>query len=324
MENAEIAMNTIPSTFNQKQIDYTVLWGNEKIKRNSLNISCILLNRNSSQFRKIALENLLAKNFCEIISVEKKSDNFNTANLSLSYPSVKFITTLEDVTEGELLNIGMHEASTEYALVIHDDLCWQPLNFNQNLISKFIALNKFCIAPKLFSNANSVLPVNLVPSINDQSFSVEEGLTLQDGSKTLYPLDYDAFYNVKKFKELLGCDYTITSAYWQKLDLFMRAWLWGEEVNLSSFFNLTFAGEFPAEEIEFDSSYIRFYLKNLLPVFNGDHAFFSSGSFRTFKKTSKYSLTKAMELFKTAKVWLSENQNKFKRDAASLILDWSK
>ena len=320
--NVVSAMNIIPSTFNQRQVNYTVLWGNEKVKRNSLNVSCILLNRNSTQFRKIALENLLAKNFSEIISVEKNGESFNTTSLSHIYPGVKFIIAQEEVTEGDLLNIGMQEVSTEYVLVVHDDLCWQPLNFNQNLISKFISEDKFCIAPRLFTNTNQVLPVSMVPTIDGQTFTVEHGLYIKEGLPTLFPVDYTGFYNVEKFKSLGGCDFTITSEYWQKLDLFMRAWLWGEEIILSSLFSFSFSGDYPAENLDADPSYIRFYLKNLLPVYKIDHAVIPSGSFHTFKKTSRYSLAKAIELFKMARKWTEENQNRFKTDAANLILKW--
>lgn len=315
-------MNTIPSIFNERQINHTILCGNEKIKPNSLNVSCILINRNSSQFRTIALENLLAKNFQQIISIEQSSESFNTAALSQTYPSVKFIITLEPVTEGDMINLGMEEVNTDYVLVIHDDLCWQNLSFNQNLFSKFMSMEKLCVAPRLFTNTEQNLPVNLVPSIADQNFVVEKLFVMHDNQRTLYPLDFSGFYNKQKYIELGGCDYTITSPYWQKLDFFLRAWLWGEEVVLSSSFTLFYSGEYPAEEMEADSSYIQFYLKNLMPVMKDDHAVIQRSAFHNFKKSTKYTMSKASELYKAAKKWTEQNQYKFKTDASSFVLEW--
>ena len=155
-------------------------------------------------------------------------------------------------------------------------------------------------------------------------FTVASSPSLQEGDVTLYPADLAGFYDRNKFIQLGGADYTISSAYWQKVDLFCRAWLWGERVSVQTAFSFSYSGDVPEENQTVDSSYLRFYIKNLLPVFKNDHAEIPLSSFFAFRAHRSCSFRDALELFGLARKWTEKNKYRFKKDAATLIQNWGK
>lgn len=316
-------MNTIPSIFNQRQINHIVTGGLEN-ESQSMPVDCIVLSRADKAYRSRVFDNLIYKGFFNIISVEGGESRFATDNVALLYPSVKFVVALEEVTQGDLLNLGMSHASSPYVLVLQDDMCSQDFQFTAGLAKKMIELDSFCVCPRLFTSSMQQLPVRFAPSSEKSVFAVENATGVQEGKETLYPYDLAGFYDREKYIRLGGIDYTITSSYWQKLDLFCRAWLWGEKILEEPSFSLTYSGDVPEENQTVDSSYIRFYIKNLLPVFKNDHAEISSGEFFAFWRSRSVSLKDAIKLFSMARRWTEQNKYRFKKDAASLIQNWGK
>ena len=63
-------MNIIPSTFDEHQINRTVIGGRIENKNASLNISVILLNNSGGHLKDALFENLMECNFRSIVSVE--------------------------------------------------------------------------------------------------------------------------------------------------------------------------------------------------------------------------------------------------------------
>jgi len=316
-------MNTIPSIFNQRLINHTVLGGKDSVKKDS-DVTCILLNRTGSHYRNVVLENLSNKKFHQIISIENNNDSTSAENLSHRFPAVKFILTQEEVTPGDMVNIGMAEATTKYVMILYDDLCTDKLIFTNSLIDRFKEMNQFCVVPRLSSSSQVPLPVRFAPAVNKSVFKVESSLIITDNAPTLYAADWVGFYDREKFIQTGGADYTILSPYWQKLDLFLRAWLWGEKVTLSTSFALSYSDEIPEENRTVDISYLRFYLKNLAPVFLSDHAYIPRTSFFAYQLRSKCGLPTALNHFKAARNWTEENKYRFTTDAASLIQAWGK
>jgi len=317
-------MNTIPSIFNARQINRTVLGGTERPAKITMPVTCIVLMRSGSTFRSRVLENVLSCGFESVITVEQKSKSCNTDQLSRLFPQVKCIVALDDVTPGDMMNIAMAETQSPYALVINDELCSEPISFTSSLAKRLIALNQYCVVPRLASESMQMLPVNYIPGANKSVFEVTVSPLVSDGCPTLYPFDFAGFYDCKKYISLGGADYTITTPYWQNIDLSMRAWRWGERITIASSFQLAYAADIPSEDQTADLSYLRFYLKNLLPVFRTDHAQIPSSSFFAFKRRSSCGISESIRQFSDAQKWTLQNKYRFKTDAVGLINNWGK
>ena len=67
-------MNTIPSIFNQRQVNRTILGGKEPMPFVKMNVSVVLLNGNGSQLRIPMIENLVKCGFESIISIENNKE----------------------------------------------------------------------------------------------------------------------------------------------------------------------------------------------------------------------------------------------------------
>ncbi|MGN0730052.1 hypothetical protein [Treponema sp.] len=317
-------MNTIPSIFNQRKVSYIVLGGSENPRQALMPVTCVVLSRSGRHYRARVIENLLQKRFEKIISVSPKSEQKSVDLLARQFPTVKFLVVLDSVSQGELLNLAFYEAQTPYVLVVQEEMCLDKFSFDASMAEKFARKKQFCIAPKLLSSSFTKLPVSFFPSARKSVFEVGVDSFFADGQPSLYPADYAGFYDREKFILLGGADYTISSEYWQKIDLFFRAWLWGEKINLSSFFEFKYSGNIPEENLTVDISYLRFYLKNLLPVFLSDHAKIPWYSYFIFKLKSSCGFVESMRQFKDAVRWTRENQYRFKLDAVSLIENWGK
>lgn len=317
-------MNTIPSIFNQRQINHTVMGGAEKSSPAKMPVDCIVLNRTEKASRSRVFDNLIYRGFNSIISVESSSNRFATENAASLYPSVSFVVALEKITEGDMLNLGMSLASAPYVLVLQDDMCMDDISFTPQLAKKLMALNDFCVCPRLTTSTFQSIPIRFLPTVEKSVFTVASSPSLQEGDVTLYPADLAGFYDRNKFIQLGGADYTISSAYWQKVDLFCRAWLWGERVSVQTAFSFSYSGDVPEENQTVDSSYLRFYIKNLLPVFKNDHAEIPISSFFAFRAHRSCSFRDALELFGLARKWTEKNKYRFKKDAATLIQNWGK
>ena len=317
-------MSTIPLTFNAKQVFVTILGGMEDPSRILMDVSCIVIKRTVNQYRSQVLRNLLACGFKKIVSVEILNPAFNTESLSLDFPEIKFVRAHGKMSDGDLVNLGMGEIDTPYALVLHDDLCVQDFKFSRSLAQKLSEFGIFCVAARLQNNERQGIPVRFTPKVTNAVFDVESSLSVVDKAMTLYPFDLAGFYNVATFKMLGGFDHTIESPYWQELDLFFRAWLWGEKVQLSSAFTLGFFDELPASDRTADISYLKFFLKNLLPDFRRDHGEIPLTSFPSFKARSRCGMNEALGLFNSAREWVKLNRFRFKSDAVSLLEAWGK
>lgn len=317
-------MNTIPSTFNAQQVRMTILGGMEEASLILMDVSCIVIKRTVNQYRGQVFRNLLACGFKKIISVETFNSAFNTESLSQDFPEVKFVRAHGRMSDGELVNLGMGLVESPYALVLHDDLCVQNFKFSRNLAQKLSEFKVFCVAARLLNTDRQGIPVRFTPKVKNFVFDVESSLAVVDKALTLYPYDLAGFYDVNMFRMLGGFDYTIEASHWQEIDLFFRAWLWGEKIQLSSAFTLEFFDELPVSDHTANISYLQFYLKNLLPDFRRDHGEISLLSFPSFKARSRCGLNEAFLLFSRARDWVNLNRFRFKTDAVSLLENWNK
>ena len=102
----------------------------------------------------------------------------------------------------------------------------------------------------------------------------------------------------------------------------MRAWLWGEEIKIFPSFKISYSGEAPILDSTRSLSYIKFYIKNLLPKFKEDHGYVSNLSFFRYALHSTSGFLETISQFKQARRWVGLNKYRFKTDAKSLIENW--
>ena len=114
-------MNTIPLTFNENQINTTIIGGKE-ISSEKIPISIILLNKSGTTFRMNNLESLIRLGFTDIVSIEAPGRNFTLDELAKKYSYVKFIIPGEQLSTGEMINLGMQEVRHNKVLVLWDTM----------------------------------------------------------------------------------------------------------------------------------------------------------------------------------------------------------
>ncbi len=320
-------MNTIPLIFNERQIERTVLGGEnsedkEYVYTSKIPCSLILLNRGNNHYRQQNIDNILRIGFSEVISIESSSLSYNLEDFAHRYPQVKFIVPLEKLSIGDMINIGIEECSCPYALVV-----WNDIHFTQNFINsityeKLIHFDCLCISPLLQSSSLNALPIEMNPVIDNTSFSILPKNPTQDGAKTLYPFDFIGLYNCKKFMQLGGYDYTITNPYWQNLDFSLRAWLWGEKIQISTQWKVKYEEGSPFEDTTADITQLRFFLKNCAPSFNTDYSYIPISKFFSFSMRYPGNPFEAYSVFKDARNWVSTNKFRFKTDVTKLVRYW--
>lgn len=315
-------MNTIPSTFNEYQIDRTILGGKQTNPNSQLDLSVIMLNSSGSHLKGQYLENLLNCGVSSIVSVEPNAESYSIEDVSKRFPNVKFLIPREKTSDGVLINMSMCELNTKYVLVLRDSLHIPAGFLSRNLIENLMKTDIYCIVPRLLDNNGAGVITNFSPSASRGSFKMEPNQTTLDGIPTLYPFNFIGLYNRKKFIQLGGFDYTIKSSYWQNADLSLRSWIWGEKTVVTTKFQLSYIDEVPMEDTKPDISYLRFYLKNILPRFKADHGQFPCFSFPLFLFKSSCGIFEALSQFREAKSWVGKNKYRFQRDIQYLIENW--
>ena len=317
-------MNFIPSTFDEHQIDMTVLGGKVNEAPDALNISVILLNSSASHLKLDVFENLLGCNFRSIICVENQGANYSTEDISKKFPSIKFIIPLEKTSEGELINLAMNEIDSDYVLVLRDNLYIPSGVVLSNLADRLTGEDIYCLVPRLMDKNKNGLYTLFTPGAEKSHFVIDSSSVVTDGKKTIYPKDFIALYNRKKFIQLGGFDYTIQTPYWQNLDLAIRSWLWGQQTKLTTMLQFSYIDEPPVEDRTINYDYLRYYLKNEVPKYKLQQGYIKNTSFPGFLFRSSCGYLEAKRLFKAAKKWVEKNKYQFKMDLQSFIKDWSK
>lgn len=314
-------MNTIPLTYNEKQINRTIIGEKDGLPP-KIPMSVILLNRSGSTFRINNIESLLRLGFSDIVSIEAPQTNYNIDELSKKFPHVRFIIPSENLSPGDMINLGMQEVDNNKVLVIWDTMHIATKTITERLLKLLLQDDILCSVPFLFTDQMQNLPAKNVPTMEDGSFVVKSYSVVQDFSKTLYPFDFVGVYDLQKFINLGGFDHTITSSYWQLLDFALRANLWGEKITVCSSFRINYECELELEDTTPNESYLRFYLKNLCPKFVGDYAYIPKNLFFSYLSRSALGFWDAFKSFKMARGWVEKNKFRFKTDAQKLISTW--
>lgn len=316
-------MNTIPSIFNERKVPHTIVGGQvRKSDEDQSPFTVILLNRGGRYYRSAVFQNLENAGFTSIISIEMTTEPYDIENLSVRFPQVKFLVPLEKVTVGEMINTGIAETLSPWVFIVWNDIKISSSGVPRRLMASLEANPYLCATPILSGPRMDALPVQMVPAFKGKLFQAEPMPCHRDSSQTLYPYDFVGIYNRDKFISLGGFDHTITNPYWQNLDFGFRANLWGEKIRVSASFRLSYDDAIPSEDVTVDSSYVKFYLKNLGPVFRKDEAFLPGSRFFAYASTCGMNFFEAIRRFSAARKWVRLNRYRFTQDAAGLTSAW--
>lgn len=339
------AMNTIPSIFNESPIKYTMLQGvcslesgslanPKKVVAPKLNLTAIVLNVASddkiipvtpSHLRTQTIENLLVADYAAIIWVTAGGSNAHSIeDLSKKYPTVKFVVPQEECTIGALINTAVSLVTTTHFLLLKDIIHVSQNILPPNIAANFIKQDLFCIAPRLLDTNGEGVIINNFPESTKGRFRISSASFVCDGLPVIYPVDFIGLYSRQKFIQLGGYDTNIKSVYWQNVDLGTRAWLWGEEIRVTTQITLSYNRDKETDDVTRDYGYLYYYLKNVLPVFRDDHGCVKGSSFLNYKLATHCGWFEAKDLFNEARRWVTLNQYRYKCDIRGLVETWGK
>lgn len=316
-----IAMNTIPTIFNERKISYTILGKNE-FDTSEKDISAIILNRGHNYHLNSVFKNLIKTGFSSIVVIENSQRNFELEQLSSQFPSIQFLLPAEKISIGEMINIGMSEVSSKYVLVTWSDILLQNNIFNLKITEELNNEKYIAAAPILFDIKKNNIPVQIVPAISGKDFFTEPFVCKQNLVKTLYLYDFVGIYNRNKFLQLGGFDYTIINPHWQNLDFNFRVYLWGYENIILNTFKMNYESQLTAEDISVDDSYFLFYLKNLAVNISRKGAYIPNRIFFSYMLRSGLNPFKVYRQFKAAKNWINMYKHNFQITPHKLIAEW--
>ena len=315
-------MNTIPTTFNEHTIPYT-LAGGRTFDSKAGGIDAVIMSRGGWYNFSSIVKSLLSIGCSSIISIEIPNKLLDLEHMTNDYPMVKFLLPSQVITVGEGINIALSELKGELAIVLWNGQIIMEEKSMHNTIESARNTKRMCTAPVLITKSNEVLNTQMLPVLKDGHFYTETAPIIKNNTRTVYMFDFSGIYNRQKFINFGGFDYTIVNPYWQNLDFGFRTFLWGDEININTSLKLKYTSALPVEETTFDDSYTRFYLKNLKPTVKNGKAYMSSDVFFSYIKGMGLNPFNAYKYFKIGRDWVKANEERFIISPYELIANWS-
>jgi len=318
-------MNTIPITFNENLPAYTAVGGNER--RASTGLSAVILNRGGRYPRYTFFEELEKLGFDYVLSIESSAANYDLESLSSGFPFVRFILPQGQINRGEEINLAASELSSPLFFVLWNDLKFLRSGGAGRMAERLFAgaqgekniYKRLCTTPLIQNARSETMPTLIVPAFVHEKKAEKVIRTLpfiprKEGQLTLYPFDGIGIYDRERFIRLSGFDPYIKNFYWQLMDFGFRSSLWGEEIASTALIKLSYEGLVPEDDSTVDEGFLRFFLKNLTPVFKGDYAHVPLRRFPGYLKM-RGGLLAAWDEFFSARAWVKTNRFRFSSDA---------
>jgi len=327
-------MNTIPSIFNENLTAYTAVGGKERIA--STGISAVILNRQGTFPRRSFFQELEKTGFDNVISIETSSPHYDIEDLSSRFPFVRFILPENEINLGEQINLAASEIESPLFFVLRSDMkivaggtarrMAERLSMSQEEVDesgeKKTGFKRLCTVPVIVNSNYEVFPSVVSPVTHKRQMKTVFLEPHAEGDFSLYPFDGIGIYDRRRFIHTGGYDTTLKNIHWQLMDFGFRAFLWGEEIALNIQLKLSCEAEIPVENYTVENSYRRFYLKNLAPVFRGDHAHLPLYRFPSFFGKSSENLFSAWDEFSESRKWVAKNKFRWKCGAHDVTKRW--
>ena len=316
-------MNTIPTTFNTTLSSYTVVGGNER--NASTGLSAVLLNRGERYPRYGLFEELGKIGFDYVLSIESSFSRYDLEALSHSFPYIRFILPKERLSPGEEINLAAAELSSPLFFVLWSDLKMLRGGGAERMAERLLgtesssSYKRLCTVPVIQDGRSETIPTLIGPALMPDKKLKTTIKTIpfvpeKEGLPSLYPFDGIGIYDRERFMRLGGFDPFIKNFYWQLMDFGFRSSLWGEEIISTLLIKLSYEGIVPQENSTAGEGYLRFFLKNLAPVFRRDYAHVPLARFPAYYRR-RGDLFTAWDEFSTARSWVKTNRYRFVSDA---------
>jgi len=312
-------MNTT-AIISDSQPGYTVIPSGEIARTPFEGISVVLLSRGGRPFRKEQILKLSQLKVQEIVSIENPGKELE--NLTNTIPALKCIIMPEHMSTGEQINIAIRESSGSHILVMWDDMDLQIVGKTGRLFAAASEQEALCSIPVLMNSSKESIPIRLAPVFSGRKLEVVPLGSVKNETPTLYPFDFCGIYNKRRFMLTEGFDPEIMSPYWQKMDFGFRSFLWGEAIQCYTGIKIAYQNEIPNDDITIDSSYKRFFLKNLALSFKGDSCHLSKKSIFRFHFQSGMSIFNSLKDYRNVLKWVNKNRYRFQMDPYSLTELW--
>lgn len=335
--SARSAMNIMRSTFSGTLPSYTAVGGNERGASSGL--SAVILNRGGRFPRYTLFEELGKTGFDFVLSMESNANRYDLEALSSSFPFVRFILLREPVSPGEEINLAAAELSSPLFFVLRNDLKILRGGGAERMAERLLypagvsgaqdsknAYRRLCTVPVIQDGRSETLPSLAAPALLPDGKSPAGPKTAlgtipfipqKEGDQSLYPFDGIGIYDRERFMRLGGFDPLIKNFHWQLMDFGYRSRLWGEETAATLLVKLAYEGAVPQEDGTADVGALRFYLKNLAPVFRGDYAHLPLRRFPSYYR-KRGDFFAAWDEFSEAREWVKTNRYRFCSDARTI------
>jgi hypothetical protein len=307
-----------------------------KEREASTGLSAVLLNRIGRYPRRTLFQELKKIGFDYVISIESSPERYDVEELSGDFPFVRFILLREPISPGDQINLAVSELSSPLFFVLWNDLRFitgggaarmaARLTLTKDELEKAGEgkgfYKRLCTVPVIQNSRFEAFPTLIVPMVKKRKIKTLRFPPQEDGLPSLYPFDGVGIYDRERFIRLGGFDGTLKNAYWQFMDFGFRSWLWGEEIRSSQLVKISYNGEVPAEDNSIGASYLRFYLKNLAPMFRKDYAHLPFRRFPAYLLRSGEDLAAAWESFTESRRWVNLNRYRWRSDARTITDRW--
>ncbi len=260
--------------------------------------------------------------FPSILVLETNAESPELENLSSRFSQLRSIVFQEALSVGEQINVGIRESHGPYVFALWNDMRLSSSALSSRFFDKVRELDAACLVPNYTSADGQAVPSAMNPAAAGQALRVVPLPPAKDGEKSLFPFDHAAIYSKERFVLSGGYDWTITNPYWQLMDFGMRLWLWGEQIVHSRALKMAYIDAPPPMDTTPDRSYARFWLKNLAPRYEDDHAELPGCRFLPFLFNSRLGPVSSVEEFNAAKRWIRTNAYRFRSDAKRCIDLW--
>jgi hypothetical protein len=328
-------MSTIPITFNEALPSYTVIGGRERLGFNGLSV--VLLNRGGRYTRRSLFRDFEKAGFDTVVSVEPPPANYDIEELSARFPFVRFMLLHNAISPGEQINLAVSELDSPLLFVLWNDMrifaggtarrMAERLTRTMDDVGADGEKNQYkrlCTVPILQTSRFDTLPSQIVPEFYRKKIQTQSLYPGYEGLPSLYPYDGVGIYDRDRFMRLGGFDRTLKNYYWQLMDFGFRAHLWGEEISVTQALKLTYETSVPVADYSPGLDYLRFYLKNIAPIFRNDNAVLPLRRFPSYLFQTDGNIFSAWKDFADSRRWVHLNCFRWRGDSRTISSRWNR
>ncbi|MFW5688725.1 MAG: hypothetical protein ACOC1U_04055 [Spirochaetota bacterium] len=283
-------------------------------------VSLLLLHRAGRPLRAELLAPFAESGADEVICVLGPAPHYEVEQLASRVERTRFILLGRDVSTGEQINIGMREARTPYVITLWSDM-YAP-SITERVLRRVAELDSFAVVPIIRTERNETVPSIIAPAFFRSLFRTIPTQPGSEGTRSLYVYGDIGVFDRDRFNRVGGYDPAIRNAYWQRVDLGMRANLWGEQIVVLPSFRVQTSRPLPADDTTPDASYARFHLKNLSVRFVRDQGRLPLRQLLAVVFRSGLGLTEAIRHFRETRRWVRDHAYRFTQDARRLTELW--